>query len=369
MILCSCALSARSQSDITPHYRTICAGLEYAHIATTEPWSIHIARWDRSHKDLELTTTLGKGTIQGLSSLADEAKAIPVRIGRPLAGVNGDFFLIKPGPYQGDPEGLQIINGELVSAPGPLSFWSRPGELHLEKIQTALQVTWPDGTKTALGLNQTPRTNTAVLFTPIFGASTRATNMAEVVLENAAGKPWLPLHVNQLLRARVRSINTGGDTPLAPNLAVLTLGANLTNHLAATPPGTVLKISTDLSRDLGKATSAIGGGPLLVHLGKEQTWPAARGTNQPPRHPRTALGFNSRYLLLVEVDGRQKELSMGMSFAELARLMKSLGCTEAMNLDGGGSSTFWLDGKVMNSPSDKHERSLANGIFVVRKQR
>jgi exopolysaccharide biosynthesis protein len=106
-----------------------------------------------------------------------------------------------------------------------------------------------------------------------------------------------------------------------------------------------------------------------VHLGKEQTWPAARGTNQPPRHPRTALGFNSRYLLLVEVDGRQKELSMGMSFAELARLMKSLGCTEAMNLDGGGSSTFWLDGKVMNSPSDKHERSLANGIFVVRKQR
>ena len=58
---------------------------------------------------------------------------------------------------------------------------------------------------------------------------------------------------------------------------------------------------------------------------------------------------------------------MGMSFAELATFMRELGCSEAMNLDGGGSSTFWLDGKVMNSPSDKHERALANAIVISRK--
>ena len=56
-----------------------------------------------------------------------------------------------------------------------------------------------------------------------------------------------------------------------------------------------------------------------------------------------------------------------MTFSELADLMKSIGCTEAMNLDGGGSSTFWLNGKVMNSPSDKHERSLANALVIVHK--
>ena len=58
-----------------------------------------------------------------------------------------------------------------------------------------------------------------------------------------------------------------------------------------------------------------------------------------------------------------------MTFAELAAFMKNLGCAEAMNLDGGGSSTFWLNGKVMNSPSDKHERSLANAIIIVQKEK
>jgi exopolysaccharide biosynthesis protein len=84
-----------------------------------------------------------------------------------------------------------------------------------------------------------------------------------------------------------------------------------------------------------------------------------------PRHPRTAVGWNKKYIFFVVVDGRQKELSMGMTYVELAHFFKNLGCTEAINLDGGGSTTFWLDGKIMNSPSDKHERSVANCLFIV----
>ena len=357
--------SSFSQALFAPRYTAITPGLDYAHISiTNQPWSIHIARWDRSHRDFALTTTLGQGTIQGLSPLSIQAHSVPAQLGHPLAGINGDFFLIKPGPYQGDPAGLQIINGELVSTPGPVSFWVRNGELQIGKIQSSMQVTWPDGSKTPLGLNQTPRTNTAVLFTPIFGHSTRATNMTELVLENSASKSWLPLRADQTIRARIRSLNTFGDSSLPPGTIVLTLGSNFTNHLASAPPGSVLKISTSLSRDLSKATAALGGGPLLVHNGHEQTWPV-RGTNQPPRHPRTAVGYSDRYVFLVAVDGRQPELSIGMSFPELAWLMKNLGCTEAMNLDGGGSSTFWLDGHIMNSPSDKHERPIANALFII----
>ncbi|PWU14218.1 MAG: copper amine oxidase, partial [Verrucomicrobia bacterium] len=112
------------------------------------------------------------------------------------------------------------------------------------------------------------------------------------------------------------------------------------------------------------------GGPLLVHKGALQPFPSPKGTNASlsARNPRTALGFNFRNLYLAEVDGRQKTLSVGMTFAELAALMKSLGCTEAMNLDGGGSSTFWLDGRVVNSPSDKHERAVANAVAILRKK-
>ncbi|MEY2428719.1 MAG: hypothetical protein QOJ40_1604 [Verrucomicrobiota bacterium] len=364
--------AAPAQSAFHPRFSRVIPGLDYAHVViTNQPWSIHIARLQRSRSDLELITTLGNGTIQGLSSLSDQVRHVPADLGKPVVAVNGDFFLIRPGPYQGDPEGLQIINGELVSTPGLLSFWVEGRQLHLEKVLSALGITWPSGRENPLSLNQTPRADGAVLFTPIFGPSTRATNMVEVVLERAGTNAWLPLRAGKTYRARVRSINPSGDTPLAPDIAVLAVGSDLTNHLPAVELGDVLQISTTLSKDLSKATAAIGGGPLLVHAAKEQQWSPQKGpgTYLLPRHPRTALGFNSHYLFLVEVDGRQKELSVGMTVAELASFMKNLGCNEAMNLDGGGSSTFWLNGKVMNSPSDKHERGLANALVIVQRDK
>ena len=75
------------------------------------------------------------------------------------------------------------------------------------------------------------------------------------------------------------------------------------------------------------------------------------------RHPRTAVGVLSdgTWILLV-VDGRQK-ISEGFTLLELAQYMQKLGCQHALNLDGGGSSTLVINGKVMNSPSG-HEWSL-----------
>jgi exopolysaccharide biosynthesis protein len=86
------------------------------------------------------------------------------------------------------------------------------------------------------------------------------------------------------------------------------------------------------------------------------------------RHPRTAMGWNEDYFYLVQVDGRQRDLSMGMTLAELSEFMlKQLRCTDALNLDGGGSSTFWADGSTRNNPCEGRERELANALLVVRK--
>ena len=85
------------------------------------------------------------------------------------------------------------------------------------------------------------------------------------------------------------------------------------------------------------------------------------------RAPRMAIGWNDDYFYFAVIDGRQKDLSMGMTFGETAAFMKQLGCSDALNLDGGGSTTFWLDGKVMNSPSDKHERTVANALILVKR--
>lgn len=368
MVCLTAGIAAVGEVEFHPQFSAVAPGVAYAHlILTNQPWSIHVARLDRSNKSYDLITTLGKGTIQGLSPLRSQIQDVPSRDGHPVAAVNGDFFVIKPGPYQGDPEGLQILDGELVSAPSKISFWTDRGQFHIEPVKADFKVTLPDGKSTSFGLNETPKPDGVVLFTPILGRSTRATNTLELVLEQAGKGPWLPLKANQNYRARVREVNSCGNTELSPGIAVLAIGSRLTNILSSVKVGTELQISTALSRNLKNTATAIGGGPLLVHAGKEEHWPADKGTNAAPRHPRTALGFNPQYFFLVEVDGRQKDLSIGMTFAELAGLMKSLGCTDAMNLDGGGSSTFWLDGKVLNSPSDKHERSLANAVIIVRK--
>ena len=118
-------------------------------------------------------------------------------------------------------------------------------------------------------------------------------------------------------------------------------------------------VRTALSRDFSEVTTALGGGPMLVDKGKI----VAKDLTG-PRHPRTAVGFNETHLVLAVVDGRQKGLSIGMRFHELADVMKRHGCKKAMNLDGGGSSTMWHAGRVVNSPSDRRERALSNALLV-----
>ena len=85
------------------------------------------------------------------------------------------------------------------------------------------------------------------------------------------------------------------------------------------------------------------------------------------RHPRSAIGWNKNWFFLVEVDGRQRDLSVGMTLDELSNYLVKLGCEEALNLDGGGSATIWYQGEVRNSPCDGYERPIANSLVVLRK--
>jgi exopolysaccharide biosynthesis protein len=81
------------------------------------------------------------------------------------------------------------------------------------------------------------------------------------------------------------------------------------------------------------------------------------------------VGWNNEFLYLLLVDGRQPGLSLGMSFTELADYFVKLGCTHAVNLDGGGSASMWLFGQTVNSPSEGKERPVANGLVVLKKTR
>ena len=84
------------------------------------------------------------------------------------------------------------------------------------------------------------------------------------------------------------------------------------------------------------------------------------------RHPRTAVCLNNEYTYFIVVDGRQTGYSIGMTSNELARFCRDrLGATWGINQDGGGSSAMWLDGEIVNRPSDGRERLVANGLTMV----
>ncbi len=105
---------------------------------------------------------------------------------------------------------------------------------------------------------------------------------------------------------------------------------------------------------------------MLVHEGKVQS-PYSNKAHE--RHPRSAFGWNDKYYFFAEVDGRQYGFSIGMTLPELGSYLAKNGCQEAMNLDGGGSAEMWVEGQVVNRPCFGYERSTANGLVVVRKEK
>lgn len=121
------------------------------------------------------------------------------------------------------------------------------------------------------------------------------------------------------------------------------------------------------------ANDIMATGPVMLLDGKEQPIPNDAFCND--RHPRTAVGMKrDGTIILFVVDGRFKE-SLGMSIPELQRMMRWLGCSDAINLDGGGSSTMYIKGNpekgVVNHPSDNRkfdhqgEREVANAVLVL----
>jgi len=122
--------------------------------------------------------------------------------------------------------------------------------------------------------------------------------------------------------------------------------------------------------DLWKqATSIIGGGPQLIRNGRVEITSAAEKilpSFVSDGHPRTAIAkLKSGQILLLTVDGRQPGESIGMSLNMLADLLIEFGALEAINLDGGGSTTMVIRNKLVNKPSDATgERPVSDAILV-----
>ena len=124
--------------------------------------------------------------------------------------------------------------------------------------------------------------------------------------------------------------------------------------------------SEQFYEESGNESFVMVSGPLLLKDSIPQKLPEMNFTYT--RHPRTCVGITREAIILITIDGRS-DMAYGMNLFEVQKFLLALGCLDAINLDGGGSTTMWIKEKgIVNTPSDKTgERPVANALLILKK--
>lgn len=292
----------------------------------------------------------------GLRMVRQKTSDIARRAGA-LAAINGDFFA-----SGGDPLGCLMIAGTVVSEPRPertCAGITDDRALLLDLVRFAGAASTADATIPINGVNRPRGTDELILYQPAFDAGTRTNPFgAEAAVVGGV----------------VVSIADGQG-----NLAIPRDGVVLSGHGRARQwivqrlaVGTVVTVEARLVSSSGDARwdrviSAIGGGPRLLAGGQVAGSEGFPRSFTDHRHPRTALGmFPDGRVALFVVDGRNPYHSVGMTLLELAMELRRRGVVDALNLDGGGSTTMVVHGRVINLPSDETgERPVGSVLLVL----
>ena len=335
------------------------------------------------------------GVLTDRSSVSNTAKALEEQGHRVVAGINGDFYNVNNGL----PIGIVVTQGQLRSSDGgyhAIGFRS-DGTAILGKpaVTMSVRYTAQDGTGEPLydelgnpltdGTGQTTektlwpaafnkaRTESGIyLYTYDFNAShtTGSTQPGVDVVCTVQEGNFALGGTTSLLVERIAETEKEA-TPLGPSHVVLSAnakaGEETLNALRSIPVGTILTLTltpadpgwNDVQYAAGSLYSLVENGTLVSGL------PTGAA-------PRTAVG--QRYdgsLIFYTIDGRKSGHSIGATMEQVARRLIELGCTTALGLDGGGSTTLAVTNPAdtaaerINQPSDRVERSVSNQIFLV----
>jgi hypothetical protein len=321
-------------------------------------WEINVLVLDPS----KIKLILGRALDRGVGT--ETPSSIAARRGA-LAAVNGGYFRTE-GAYRGEPAGILALAGKVLSEPArkrpglAVSNASGKTKLAVVDVDFGAEVVAAKGIRRRVdGLNRPRLEDELILYTPEFNRTT-LTGSSGVEAVIAGG--------------RVRSVRDGqGDAAIPPGGWVLSgHGVSRAWVLKNMKEGARVELRSRVRLRPSPPfvpEFVLGGGPRLVEGGR----PAAASDPgiypedfAAARHPRTAAAVRADgRILLVTVDGRQPELSVGMTIAELASLLIELRAVEAVNMDGGGSTAMVVGGRVVNSPSDlTGERAVGDALLV-----
>lgn len=329
---------------------------DFSESSKADRWTIQVLTVDPKLARLRLAQAMDEvAGAETTSSMAQRHGA--------LAAINGGYFRTT-GIVRGEPVGALTIGGKVLSE--PVNNRAALAVSDDKQIRAAItHVTLKaellaDGRAVfpINGFNRPREKNELIVFTPEFHRTTLTSpDGVEFTVE----------------RNRVTAINDGVGSQAIPQNGVIVSATGSAQDWALKHlrRASRVEIKTEMKTDPQlsfKPDFLLGGGPQLLSAGKKVLADEASRYSDSlyrQRHPRTAIGWRTDgKLILLTVDGRQKQ-SVGMTLDELSNLMMELGCVEAMNLDGGGSTAMVVKNKIVNSPSDATgERPVSDALLI-----
>ncbi|HSP34392.1 MAG TPA: phosphodiester glycosidase family protein, partial [Thermoanaerobaculia bacterium] len=333
--------------------------------------AVNVARVDLAQPVLRLESVLSNDQILGLEPVTQQANRRNREAHRAVVAINGDQFDTKQAP-----SGMQIASGELIAygpKPRPAFGVTADRKALIDVAGITGSVCRPDGVCMTIARVNQARTmgegaGELVLFTSRFADTTGTDDSGnEVVLSGVT----LPLPSRGSFSGIVKKVRTkAGATPIGANEVVLSGSGTGAKFLQFLADGTRLAITFTISTRWENVTDAVSGPNILVRDGAVTIEPYTHGYAD-VASPRTAVGVDAKgNVLIFVIDGRQPGYSMGVTLDELAELMAKEGVVDALNLDGGGSTTFaartpGTDGVTMfNRASEGYERPVSNALVV-----
>lgn len=336
---------------LPPQYRTVASGVRYwegQRWTGAGPMRVRVLKLDPDKVKLEpvIATSGNKMGLAPVSHLAKRAGAI--------AAINGGFF----SPRTGEPQGTLVLNHNLVSRTmlnRPSLSLKQDGSAFIKTIKPAASLKLEDGTVMAMsGVNEVAKRNRVTLYTAHYGKTSRTV---------ADPSRW-----EYAINGEGQVVAEGnGNVAIPPGGYVVSgQGKGYFDLRKWIGLGQQLKVSFGMDPTV---KHAVGGGPVLMQKGQVKVVTSQQRFQADilkGRAPRSAIGLtrDGQYML-VAIDGRRAGYSVGATLHELAATMKELGAVDALNLDGGGSTTMWMRGRVINRPTDGIERPVSNALLVL----
>lgn len=370
-------------------WQSIAPGFEYQYFAAAGPNNVFVVRMDRSDPNAMIDSMLAQERVTGgtetVPSMAARHEDAIGYWGQTwgqrydvVAAINGDFYTA------GIPTSGQIAGGWYAKRFGDFTggsgfAWQLDRDAFIggcvRHIASKQKVVYP-GTgqeQNIAGVNVARGDNQLTLYTHHYDVDTGTDDSGvEVVVRMA--RPTLVLPSPSYAAGTVIAVYNGAGNTVIPWDAVVlsATGSAATKLLNNAPLGAEVRVSQEITHfeadcstprpyDWTKTYAAVGGS---MHFLKNGIIQSTSDPGMLARHPRTVIALNDTYVFFMVVDGRSG-ISVGMDANELGLFCRdTLGATEGLNQDGGGSSTLWVNGQVMNVPSDGSPRAVANGMLM-----